>query len=452
MASILIIFSSTVAQTVEVYFSKDVNIELCDSLGIDILPDGWNVRLDSLLAEFIDNAEYSVDMCVYNFDVGALEFLAEPIENAVERGIKFRCALDSPAFSDDSVISFLSSLDIPFIRDDFGGGSRLMHCKFFIIDGRDSDTTNDISIISSCNLTANELNHYANNTVVIYSHSLASILTEQFNIYWGCDGDLPDSTNSNFSTTFPDVDTHIISYEDIYFEIYFSPLPPEYQNSVLRAFSQATEQLYFSIYRFTNGEAIDDTMKKLFLNGTDLRGVFDIAGGIANVYADMKRESADTTNWWEIEPPVFIDSLDGGSLHHKYMIANPNCPELSPFVLTGSMNWSDAGFHSNNECVLIIHSYEVAQKFLAEFATRYFEAGGTLSNIIQLPSNKPQLRIYPNPTREYIHIQPARPIAIYDIRGNKLGDFTSPVYMGDFPAGFYLIDDGENIYRILLIH
>ena len=377
------IFATAFAQRIDVYFSKSVDTVLCRELGVENLPDGWNVRLDSLLAAYIDSAQYSVDMCVYNFDEEALNFLSPAIRDAVGRGVRFRLITDD-SFDNFIVEDSLDLWGIPRHDDRFSCSNCKMHCKFFIIDGRDSIHTNDIAIISSSNLTINNLSRDANNTVVAYWSALTQALTTQFEIYWGSSGDEPDIDESDFGDDFPDIIPHIITGDSITCELYFSPQKAQYKDSILNRFASCDYEAYFCINVFTYATDIDDTLRRHFENyGLDLRGVF---GGMSatqtwSVYRDMIG-TGDSIRNWDVSPPVYIDNIEGsGDLHSKYIISDIHHQLSDPFVLTGSMNWSASGFDNNNECVLIIHSYEIAQKFFCEFATRYIEAGGSLAEI-----------------------------------------------------------------------
>ncbi len=437
-----------VAQPIEVYFSQSVDT----SLHIGIPPDSWNIRLDSLLAEYINMAEYSVDFCIYNVDTTAARFLFPVIRNAIGRGVKFRMIFDHN-MDYLELFNLLDSLDIPYI---LGLSSRKMHIKMFLIDARDTDTTNDIVIISSSNLTSDNLLKDANNTVVIHWHTLARELLGQFAIYWGDTGDTPNPDNADFSNGYPDTIEHILYGPDAVLEVYFSPQKTYNEERIYEILSSVDYEMYFAINVFTNRSGrFEEIMKNFFYDGGDLRGVF---GGLQarqtySVYLRMLGLADEDTLNWEIHPPVMVDSLPtGGDLHSKYLIGDARHPDSDPFVLTGSMNWSYAGLHTNNECVLIIHNYEVAQKFLAEFATRYVEGGGdTLASIPELPAhNEKIIKIFPNPAFDVIDIYPPVAAKIYDLSGREIGEFSPPIDVRNLPCGIYFIRTGEDLHKIFI--
>jgi len=438
-----------VAQPIEVYFSQSVDT----SLHIGIPPDGWNIRLDSLLAEYINSAEYSVDFCIYNVDGIVWEFLIPSISEAHSRGVKFRIILD---YNIDYLEFFdlLDSMDIPYI---LGLPSRKMHIKMFLIDARDTDTTNDVVIISSSNLTEHNLLLDANNTVVIHWHTLARELLGQFAIYWGDTGDTPNPDNADFSDEYPDTIEHILYGSDAVLEVYFSPQKTYNEERIYEILSSVDYEMYFAINIFYySARNFVTIMQDFFYNGGDLRGVF--GGWNANqrysVYLGMLGLADEDTLNWEIHPPVMADSLpSGGDLHSKYLIGDGRHPDSAPFVLTGSMNWARQGLHNNNECVLIIHNYEVAQKFLAEFATRYVEGGGdTLASIPELPAhNEKIVKIFPNPAFDVIDIYPPVAAKIYDLSGREIGEFPPPIDVRNLPCGIYFIRTGDDLHKIFII-
>lgn len=439
------------AQRVEVYFSHGAE----PSFGL--MPDGCYVRLDSLLASLIETAESSVDMCVYNFDATALPALSPAIRNAVARGVAFRLITDN-CFSDEAeVIDSLDAWGIPHIDDTFGGGTGYMHCKFFVVDGRDDDTTNDVVVVTSSNLTENNLLRDANNTVVLFWHAIAKAFETQFNIFWGSESDEPDPSCSDFRNSFPDSIAHIFRGESIWAELYFAPFSPAggYRDSVIKRFSSCQSQAFFCINVFSREVEVDETLRVLFEErGVDLRGVF---GGLAatrtySVYRDMTG-TGDTAYNWDVHPPVYVDALPGGGdLHHKYLISDVENPGSDPFVLTGSMNWSANGFGRNNECVLVLHSLEVAQKFFSEFAARYIEAGGAIDEIhTRRRDPSPAPVVFPNPACWSITATPEVRLELFDLAGRFIGAFGTPTDLRDLPAGAYILRWRGTVRKLIVV-
>ncbi|MCD6417596.1 hypothetical protein J7M00_02280 [bacterium] len=448
------IFATAFAQRIDVYFSKSVDTVLCRELGVENLPDGWNVRLDSLLAAYIDSAQYSVDMCVYRWS-DAMPFIIPAIRSALERGIKLRVIVDNRNTS-YHIVDSLSELGVSYISGSYPMTSNKMHIKFFVIDGRDTDTTNDVAIISSSNITIDNILNDANNTVVAYWSALTQALTTQFEIYWGSSGDEPDIDESDFGDDFPDIIPHIITGDSITCELYFSPQRPQYEDSILNRISNCDYEVFFCINRFTRKyEYVDDTLQAIFYRGTNVKGVF---GYRDNVYYDMLGANTDEDSIYNWNPTlegyIFPDAISSGVIHSKYLIGDIHHQLSDPFVLTGSMNWSASGFDNNNECVFIIHSYEIAQKFFCEFATRYIEAGGSLAEISEIAHRRGKpITIFPNPTQKFIYTDRNLPIKIFDIRGRFLGQFFPPIDISNFPAGRYIIqpDSSQKTQSIILI-
>ena len=109
-------------------------------------------------------------------------------------------------------------------------------------------------------------------------------------------------------------------------------------------------------------------MTNRFLNNVDVKGVR--SGSIGRF--DFHTEASN------IGMPVYKDDMpDGGDLlHHKFIVIDAGKPDSDPIVITGSHNWTSAADDNNDENTLIIHSSEIASKYLSEFQARYTEAGG----------------------------------------------------------------------------
>ena len=148
-----------------------------------------------------------------------------------------------------------------------------------------------------------------------------------------------------------------------------------------------------------------------------------------------------------------------GIFHHKYMIADPFCPQSDPVVFTGSHNWSTSAQVRNDENTLIIHDSTLANIYYQEFAQRYSEEGGTIvvdgycdfvntEEIITMQA----LTVYPNPAldqiiivAESLYVPGNTTYSLKDIYGRtllagNLNNKSSWVDLSNIPSGFYLIE------------
>ena len=87
---------------------------------------------------------------------------------------------------------------------------------------------------------------------------------------------------------------------------------------------------------------------------------------------------------------IRLKGFTNGLLHHKYAIVDAEPFGYTPYVITGSHNWSSSAENSNDENTLIIQDDQIANFYLQEFAARYYEAGGTdsISVITDVNENK----------------------------------------------------------------
>jgi len=99
---------------------------------------------------------------------------------------------------------------------------------------------------------------------------------------------------------------------------------------------------------------------------------------------------------------VHLDD-ETGTLHHKYMIGDAeHVTDGTPFLATGSHNWSSSAENSNNENIVVVMDPLVVNQYLQEFAARYHAAGGSY-DFEDVPDAKtvPELfsvgNNYPNP-------------------------------------------------------
>lgn len=85
----------------------------------------------------------------------------------------------------------------------------IMHNKFFIFDGRDSNPVNDWIWTGSWNVTSTEIN-WKNNVVEINDAGLANAYTTEFQEMWGSSTEIPNSTLAKFGSQKTDNTTHFL--------------------------------------------------------------------------------------------------------------------------------------------------------------------------------------------------------------------------------------------------
>jgi hypothetical protein len=189
------------------------------------------------------------------------------------------------------------------------------------------------------------------------------------------------------------------------------------------------ESAHFSILVFTRIDVANALLDR-FENvpGYPVRGIFDSTenGNASSQYKNLKGIGDYP---WNPPADVWLDA-ETGSLHHKYMILDANQHELRPTVSTGSSNWSNAANNENDENILIIEDFAIANQYYQEFAARYHAAGGTADLTVDVPegitADPTRVSISPNPAMERlaIAVRPAGPgaieIVMTDIAGRRI--------------------------------
>jgi hypothetical protein len=152
---------------------------------------------------------------------------------------------------------------------------------------------------------------------------------------------------------------------------------------------------------------------------------------------------------------IRLKGFSDGLLHHKYAIVDAEPFGYTPYVITGSHNWSSSAENSNDENTLIIQDDQIANFYLQEFAARYYEAGGsdsinTITSVNEddsvIPNEFSLLQNYPNPFNPTTTIRFEVPksqkveVVVYDILGSKVIE----LYNDIAPVGIITINFEAN--------
>jgi len=387
------------------------------------------------LALKINQAVSSIDAALYSF---SLSNIRGSLMMAHERGCQVRLIIDQNNSTDYA--EQCAAIGIPYIVSSYAGNHAqgFMHNKFLILDGRDSDPTNDWVWTGSANMSYYG-NYDVNNALLIQDYGLAQAYTFEFNEMWGSDSQVPSSSarmgNLKFDNT-----PHEFTIAGLRVEQYMSP-SDQVTNRIINTVATADYSLYLCLLSFTHNDiSLAMRNRRTALGGAlQVCGVFDQDQGSCSggsEYFALNGESC-AFNYWIPPADVWLDTVlePDEYLHHKYMIVDVGHADSDPAVLTGSHNWSYNAESYNDENTLIIHDANVANQYLQEFAARYHESGGT-GNIGQttgveandgnrLPDrNITRLSCYPNPFNPLSQIrfetkQPASvSVQIFDARGS----------------------------------
>ena len=215
-----------------------------------------------------------------------------------------------------------------------------MHNKFIIIDGQEVWS-------GSLNLAQSAAYNDFNNLLRLRSQRLAQSYQVNFDEMF-VEGLFGAAKRAN--TPYPNVQ---VGAADV--KVYFSP-EDGVALHVVEAIRAAHTSIDFMVYSFTNDQ-IAEAIKERAAAGVKVRGVFD----------ESQRESNKGTEFDPLQAAGLDVRVDGisGLLHHKVFIID------GQVVITGSYNFSANAERNNDENLLILHSPDLAARYLAEFQIVY---------------------------------------------------------------------------------
>ncbi len=310
-----------------------------------------NDTLVNKLVEFINGANSSLDICMYEvFNQDVVDALVQ----AHSRGVRIRVITDSTYYNRDGIFSLINA-GIPVIHEGVGQNStnHIMHNKIVIRDFFDSDTTNDYIWTGSFN-ASDEL--HVDNVITIQSHALSNLFEREFNQMWGANTEEPDTQNARTGRRKSDVlSVHGVKLGEDSVYIYFSPQDSAIQN-IIRLVNSAHSSIMYLIFSFTRSD-LKDALIGAHERGVDIRGVHEDNtrddDRLNTVFTALKNAGVDV--YWAEVPHGYT------FLHDKVMIVD------SLYVITGSMNWTQSANDDNDENIVIIKSRELAGIYLKKF-------------------------------------------------------------------------------------
>jgi hypothetical protein len=149
-----------------------------------------------------------------------------------------------------------------------------------------------------------------------------------------------------------------------------------------------------------------------------------------------------------------------GLLHHKYGIIDAEYPYWNSVTITGSHNWSSSAENVNNENTVLIKDGNITNQFLQEFASRYYQFGGTdtiLVSIDRADANSPASyslsQNYPNPFNPETVVEfgvvsrGLVSLTVYDILGREVATLVNEVLQpGRYSVTFTAAGLASGIY------
>ncbi len=345
-------------------------ILLIGQIRVYFQPDSIHKRLIAR----IDSAQYSIDACFYKIHDGPGlppspgTQVIDALLSAWQRNVKIR------VITDDENLSYLNRIrqvGIPVMSDSgLRGQSYTMHNKFAIFDYRDTSPETPAWVWTGSYNPSEDL--HADNAIEIQSESLAYLYTLEFNQMWG--GDVDTIIRDTSLTRFHRRKSNVLPYRSVPlgpYEIrpFFSPQDSAL-DTVLREVAQTDSSISFCLYAFSvtypKGKYLADTIIRHWRENKEVGGVF--CGSLANAAWSAYPYLRDSGLMVYRDRVVFGDSL----LHHKFAVLDKKK------IITGSMNWSEAGNRESDENTLIISGplrNPLALAYDSEFVRRFQEAG-----------------------------------------------------------------------------
>ena len=297
-------------------------------------------ELDDALVDLIDASTTSVDLALYEFD---LPEVVAAVEDAWDRGVDVRMVGDGDEVHDAGYLA-LEAAGIPIVSR--RAGDRIMHHKFAVVDGQAVWT-------GSTNLSHNGIYRNDNHAIIVHSTDMADSYTHELEQMFGGEFGRGKTATSDRS----------LSLADGQLSWHFSPTHDPI-DVVVDAIDNADHQVAFMVFSFTHAD-VADALQRAVARGVEVVGIFDESQANGAWSVDEALAAAGV--------PVLIDGngnssgFSGGKLHHKVLIVDPGTPAAA--VVSGSMNWSNAGTSDNDENLVLIESPSLAEPMMEHFCT-----------------------------------------------------------------------------------
>ena len=402
---------------INVYFNKTVNTSI--STGVNA---NANADLKSVTIQRINNAKRSIDVALYSLSGSVGAEIANALVSAKNRGVKVR-VIGEYDNRTTAPWSTLQNNGIPYVNDQIGynDGMGLSHNKFFIIDYRGGAPDSVWIITGSWNPTDPGTNDDRQNLLEIQDVALAGAYTREFEEMWGSNTDIANSNDSRFGSRKLNNTPHNFVIGGRKVECYFSPSDRTTYN-IGKTLGKTQKSINIATLTLTRRDLADSIISAKNRN-VKTRVILSNNVDTGTQFSYLQSNGVD----------IRLKGFTTGFLHHKYAIIDAEPIGYTPYVVTGSHNWSSSAENSNDENTLIIQDAQIANFYLQEFAARYYEASGSDSIIVTdiedellLPIDYSLSQNFPNPFNPVTHINFSIPIKskvelnVYNTLGEKV--------------------------------
>lgn len=304
-------------------------------------PDIISGSIEEKLIEFIDNAQTSIHIASFEFN---LTPVAEALIAAKNRGVDVKWMTDDENGLEYDIqpgrgqFSLLIAAGIE-VKDD--ARSALMHNKFWIFDQK-------IVWTGSTNITSNGIFKQNNNVLVIRSSDIAFAYEREFQEMWN--GQFGPRAPSTINNQWAIVDGTPV-------QALFSP-EDKIVSNLIALVTDAQVSIRFLAFSFTD-YPLAQVMIDRARAGVDVKGVYETFGSTGT--------GSELRTFWCAGLPVRQDG-NGSFLHDKLIVVD------NSIVATGSLNFSSNADDSNEENIVILDNAEIAALYLQEFDKLWAQA------------------------------------------------------------------------------
>lgn len=394
--------------------------------------------IDDTLIAYIDRAEQTLDLTIYDFNNTNISSISSAINAAYNRGVIVRFISDgSLSVSNTGVSDLLPS--IPRLTSPTGGNYGIMHNKFVIIDANHQNPLKPIVWTGATNWTKRQINTDPNDVIIIQDQTLAKAYTIEFEEMWGSSSAQPNANNAAFGPAKTDNTPHDFIIGGKRVECYFSPSDGT-NGQLIQTISSAESELYFA---------------SMLITRTDITIAITAARNAGALVQGVVDDATTTTQYNNLMnllgPSNFVSSIDTNIMHHKYMVVDQINPQSDPLVWTGSHNWTNNANNRNDENVVVVHDRDIANQYYQNFNARLAENGGII--LSSKNTSVQPITVFPNPASSAINIAFAsesiepKQYNLADLSGRVVlsGNFllaetgTEKISLSGLPAGIYML-------------
>lgn len=383
---------SSSVEWIKVYFNQpaDYSVALPGNMSKS------NADLVGTLEGLIENAEYSIDLAIYDLEHPRI---GKALVGAAERGVRVRIVTDNYNRTDagkiDSAMwAMLREADIVSIDDDgdvyqkdgsiddndLTNAGADMHHKFAVIDALSDSPSDDKVWTGSTNLTYTGA-YNTNNTIVIKDSGIGGAYLKEFEQMWGDDDETPDPRSAKYHKDKSYIGENIYYVGDTKVELYFSPInrsgsKPSIMDRLVKVVgSEAQHDVAFQAFAITPSISLSQTIWQMSATGEiALHGIIDpmFYYRYRNNGEIWASPAARLTN------RKILPANEMRKLHHKVMLidgAHPNSADQA-VTIAGSYNFSKNAEVNNDENLLIIHSDRITNQFYQDFSGAMRRAEG----------------------------------------------------------------------------